>query len=200
MDNISEWSISAHDLFTWGEKELKPAADRAFAGEGDFVPGEWCRFCKAKKTCRAYAKEMMALAALDFKEPDLLDEEEIEQIVLRWSDLEKWIKAVKEHAMALALGGRKFGGLKLVSGRSNRRIQNEIAASQVLLGAGLSEDQVFVKELATITTLEKIMGKKIFAEVLKDYIVKPEGAPVLVSIDDKREELKSGAVKDFQNE
>lgn len=46
-DNVSTWEISRRDLVSWAETELKTKAALAFAGEGEYVPGEWCRFCKA---------------------------------------------------------------------------------------------------------------------------------------------------------
>lgn len=40
-------------LLAWAETYVKPRAALAAKGEGDFAPGEWCRFCKAKAICRA---------------------------------------------------------------------------------------------------------------------------------------------------
>ena len=37
-------------------EEVKPEATLAFAGKGDFVPGDWCRRCKLKATCKARAE------------------------------------------------------------------------------------------------------------------------------------------------
>ena len=46
-ENVSTWTISVTDLKSWAEDTLKPKAELAFAGEGEFVPGSWCQFCKA---------------------------------------------------------------------------------------------------------------------------------------------------------
>ena len=50
----------------------------------------------------------------------------------------------------------------------------------------LSEDEIFDTKLKTITSIEKLVGKKRFNDLLSDTFVKPQGKPVLVSIDDKR--------------
>ena len=50
-ENISTWTISVEELTEWAENTLRPTAKLAFAGEGDFSCGEWCRFCSARTTC-----------------------------------------------------------------------------------------------------------------------------------------------------
>ena len=52
---ISEWEIESEELIKWGNEFVKPRAEKAFKGEGDCVPGEHCRFCRAKAVCRARA-------------------------------------------------------------------------------------------------------------------------------------------------
>ena len=59
LDNISEWEISVDELLEWAENTLKPIAELAAKGEGEFKAGNHCRFCKlravCRKTCRTYA-------------------------------------------------------------------------------------------------------------------------------------------------
>ncbi|MBR4000066.1 MAG: DUF2800 domain-containing protein, partial [Clostridia bacterium] len=52
-DNISTWTITVDDLMSWTENVLKPRAELAFRGEGEYIPGSWCTFCKAAVKCRA---------------------------------------------------------------------------------------------------------------------------------------------------
>lgn len=61
-DNLSTYELSKEDLFRWADEVLKPAADLAFAGDGNFLCGEWCGFCKAKNACRARAAANLELA------------------------------------------------------------------------------------------------------------------------------------------
>lgn len=61
-ENVSTWTISAEDLHAWADNELKPKAEMAFRGEGEYCPGEWCTFCRAAVRCRARAEEKMKLA------------------------------------------------------------------------------------------------------------------------------------------
>lgn len=54
--NISTFEISKDALYRWADEVLKPTAELAFAGDGNFLCGEWCGFCKAKNECRARAE------------------------------------------------------------------------------------------------------------------------------------------------
>ena len=79
--NISTSQISKEELYRWADEVLKPTADLAFAGDGNFLCGEWCGFCKAKNECRARADANLELARYDFKLPPLLTDEDIEDIL-----------------------------------------------------------------------------------------------------------------------
>lgn len=45
-ENISTFTISKKDLLSWAENFLKPTAELAYNGEGDFHAGGHCQFCK----------------------------------------------------------------------------------------------------------------------------------------------------------
>lgn len=61
-ENVSTWTIPVKELKDWAENELKPKAKKAYEGEGDYLPGEWCTFCRAAVKCRARAEEKLELA------------------------------------------------------------------------------------------------------------------------------------------
>ena len=79
IGNISTYEMSRDELLDWANNFLAPKAKLAFEGKGEFVPGEHCRFCKAKVKCTARALENLKLAAYEFKTADLLTDEEIEE-------------------------------------------------------------------------------------------------------------------------
>ena len=81
--NISTFEIAKDDLYCWADEVLKPTAELAFVGDGNFLCGEWCGFCKAKNECRARAEANLELARYDFKLPPLLTDEDIEDILSR---------------------------------------------------------------------------------------------------------------------
>lgn len=52
VENISTYSVSIEELLEAAETLFKPKAEEALSGNGVFVKGDWCRFCKAKGTCK----------------------------------------------------------------------------------------------------------------------------------------------------
>ena len=198
IENISEFSMPVSDLLNWAENELKPKAELAAKGEGEFCAGEHCRFCKVKATCRKRAEYNLAIAKYDFAPPDMLEDSEIEMILERADALTAWAADVKEYALSEALKGRKWNGYKVVEGRSNRKYTDEKMAAAVVKKAG--KDPYSEPKILGITEMTKLLGgKKKFDELLSKYVCKPQGKPTLVSELDKRKEWSS-AENDFQED
>lgn len=199
LDNISSYELTEEELLRWGEK-ARTIAEKAMAGEGEFKPGEHCRFCKARTVCRAYAEEMKSHIKDDFAPGSELEDFEIADIVLHAKEVKNWLDGIEAYAMGKALSGTKWPGLKLVAGRSTRKIVDEAAAAEQLLAAGI-EDIYKPASLKTLTALEKLCGKTRFAEILGANITKSAGKPTLVPGSDKRKEMEIGDISDeFKDE
>ena len=156
-ENLSAYELSKDDLLRWADEVLKPAADLAFAGDGNFLCGEWCGFCKAKTVCRSRADANMELARYDFKVPPLLTDEDVEEILARVDDLVSWATDIKEYALQQAISGKEWSGWKLVEGRSNRRYTNEAAVAAAVTKAGFDpyEQKVRYAETARESPLRR---------------------------------------------
>ena len=63
-DNVSTYEISKKDLMKWAQNILKPTAELAYNGEGEFHAGDHCQFCKAKATCRKRANTTWSLHSM----------------------------------------------------------------------------------------------------------------------------------------
>ena len=196
-ENVSTWTISVDDLLDWAENTLKPKAELAFKGEGEYTPGSWCQFCKAAVKCRARAEAKLQLARYEFAMPPLLSDEEIEDILLKLDDLTKWANEITAYAQDAAVNhGKVWRGFKLVESRTNRRYTDEEAVAQAANAAGYHD--IYKKSLIPITEMERLMGKKTFAEVIGSLVEKPKGRPTLVPASDKRPAIVStGAEQDF---
>lgn len=196
-ENVSTWTISVDDLLDWAENTLKPKAELAFKGEGEYTPGSWCQFCKAAVKCRARAEAKLQLARYEFAMPPLLSDEEIEDILLKLDDLTKWANEITSYAQDAAVNhGKVWRGFKLVESRTNRRYTDEEAVAQAANAAGYHD--IYKKSLIPITEMERLMGKKTFAEVIGSLVEKPKGRPTLVPASDKRPAIVStGAEQDF---
>lgn len=196
-DNVSTWTISVAELNEWAENTLVPKAKLAFEGKGEFSPGTWCTFCKAAVKCRARAEAKLQLTKYEFAEPPLLSDEEIEDILGRVDDLTKWANEIVAYAQDAAINhGKTWSGFKLVESRTIRKYSDEEAVAQAASDAGYHD--IYKKSLIPITEMEKLMGKKTFAEVLGGLVVKPQGKPTLVPASDKRPAIiVTGAEQDF---
>ncbi|ASJ54230.1 hypothetical protein BP422_12135 [Brevibacillus formosus] len=192
LDSVSSDTMSIEELTEWAESVVKPAATLADAGEGEFKAGDHCRWCKVKANCRARADENMKALAHEFKDPALLDNEEIGSILYITEQLKAWAKDVEDYAFEQAKKGNKIPQWKLVEGRSNRVITDKAAARFSFEIADVDMDKYLKpQELLGIGDMEKNIGKKELAKLLDGLIFKPQGKPVLVPETDKRPELNS---------
>ncbi|MEA4947860.1 MAG: DUF2800 domain-containing protein [Oscillospiraceae bacterium] len=195
-DNISTYEISKDDLYRWADKVLKPTAELAFAGDGNFLCGEWCGFCKAKNDCRARAEANLALAQYEFKLPPLLTDEDIEDILSKADELVSWASDIKEYALQQAISGKEWTGWKLVEGRSNRKYVNDTVVAEVVEHAGFDP---YERKVLGVTAMQKLLGKSRFDELLSPYIEKPQGKPTLVPESDKRPAMSTAAADFNEN-
>jgi hypothetical protein len=199
ISNISTWEIDTDELYRWAEEELKPKAELAAKGEGEFTPGSWCRFCKARNNCRARAESFLELAKYEFMPPALLSDEEIAEVMIKADELSTWVNDVMAYATAAAIeNGVHFDGFKVVEGRSNRRFTDTKAVEQAAKDAGYTD--IYQKSLITLTAFEKLMGKDTFNEVLGGFVEKPKGKLTLVPVSDKRPEVYVNTVEDEFND
>ena len=196
-ENVSTWTISVDELREWAETTLKPKADLAFKGEGEYTPGSWCQFCRAAVKCRARAEAKLELARLEFAQPPLRTDEEIEEGRGRLDDLTKWANEIVAYAQDAAINhGKEWSGFKLVESRTNRKYTDEDAVAHAAAAAGYHD--IYRKSLIPITEMEKLMGKQTFKEVLGGLVIKPAGRPTLVPASDKRPAITTvGANHDF---
>lgn len=176
-------------LLAWGET-IKAVAAQAFAGEGTAKPGDHCRFCKARHTCRARADAMIAAVA-DMPKGDHLLDTELAALYPKLDEITRWANDLQSYALSRAESGVKLAGLKLVEGRSVRTWTNDAAVRNALTDAGYDEEDFITTKLAGITTVEKLVGKKEFAGQFGHLTTKPAGKPTLVSVEDKRPELSN---------
>lgn len=198
LENTSTEELSVEELVKWADEEVRPKAQLAYAGEGEFCAGDHCRFCKAKATCRARAEENMKMSEYDFKPSPMLTPQEVADVLGRADKLIKWAEDVKDYALDAMLNrGIAFPGFKIVEGRSVRKYSDEQLVVDSLSGV-VPEEDIYNKKLKSITDMTKLLGKDKFEQILGAFIVKPQGNPTLVPESDKRPVFqKASAEADF---
>lgn len=196
-ENISNWTTTVEELKTWAEDVLRERARMAFNGEGEYVPGSWCTFCRAAIKCRARAEEKLKLAQKEFRLPPLLSDDEIEAILEILPDLTKWANEISDYALDAAVNhGRQWKGFKVVEGRSVRKYKDEEAVAEAAREAGFND--IYRQSLIPMTEMERLMGKSRFEEVLGNLIYKPAGKPTLVPVSDRRPAMNvTNAMNEF---
>ena len=213
--DVKECEMTVDELLAWGENVVKPAAQKAFNGEGEFCAGSHCKFCRGRDVCPARAKLNTALE--DFKDcitpdkaqnpldpaarkvlglPPVLTDAEVGDLLTRGAHLVEWYEGLRSYALQAILDGKEIPGYKVVEGRSIRAFRDTDAALQKLMDSGFDKAVIYDYEPKTLAQLEKIVGAKRFSELLGDQIVKPRGKATLTDEKDPRAAYSS-AVVDF---
>ena len=187
LDSISECELGRDELLDWGTFTVKPAAQAAYEGGGECVPGPWCKdhFCRARAACRAYAKQVLD-AAGPASPPELLSDAEIGELLTRCRGLPKWYGDLEDYALKAELDGRDIPGWKAVEGRSVRQFTDQDAAFERLQAEGVDEALLYERRPITLAAAEKLVGKPSFDKWMTGYVIKPPGKPTLVPDEDKR--------------
>ena len=163
LENISTFECSVEELLNWAESYVRPRAKLAFEGKGKQVPGDWCRFCRARTSCKACAAEAMALVKTEFldldagvladeqeetdatasydpdttaptfKSPALLSKADIEKMLPTLNRIESWIEAIFAYVSSEAINH------KVVEGRSKRQFLDLKAVATAATQAGYND-------------------------------------------------------------
>lgn len=180
------WMLPVDQLRDWAENTVKPAAQLAIHGQGEFAEGEWCRFCAIKGSCRARAAANTALEDFGLRQPPELTDAEVGHALEVGQRLTEWLSDLQEYALGACLKGHEIPGWKAVEGRSVRAWTDQAAAFDKARAEGVPDEMLYERKPVTLAGLEKIMGKKQFAAALRDYVTTPPGKPTLAASDDKR--------------
>ena len=121
-----------------------------------------------------------------------LSDDQLKNVLDHKQMIESWLKSIESEIFSRIERGDKFPGYKMVEGRSIRKQADD--AEEKL--SAMYGDEVFEKKLKGITTIEKQLGKKHFAEL--NLTVKPVGKNTLVPESDSRPAI-SNIADDFSD-
>lgn len=191
--DVAEYTRAEIEEF---KAKIKPIAEKAFRGEGDFVSGEHCKFCSAKAVCTAHAKDI-ATAEPKMIAPKELTTDEVAELIPKAELIAEWLSAAKQYLLGECLAGREVKGYKAVEGRAARVWSDQDKALELIEKAGFDKALIYETAPLSLAKLEKVVGKKEFGELVGEYITKKTGKPTLAPADDKRPALKSKAETAF---
>lgn len=190
------WTCTVDELLAWGES-VKPKAQIAFMGFGEYHAGDWCRFCRANGICKAQAEQQIGafddFSAAVGNPTALLSPSEMGEVLKRGETLVSWYETVREKALESLLNGEKIPGYKVVEGRSTRCWTDQDKALDKLQESGVDRAVIYDSVPKTLAQLEKLLGTARFKELVGEFVTKPQGKPTLALETDSRKEFNSAA-------
>jgi cobalamin biosynthesis Mg chelatase CobN len=161
--NVSTYEISKDELYRWADEVLKPTAELAFAGDGNFLCGEWCGFCKAKNDCRARAEANLKLAQHEFKLPPLLTDRRSRSSSPRWTSWSAG-RPTSRNTRSSRRSAVRSGTASSSSKAAPTAGTQTKPPSPVRSNAGFDP---YEQKLLGITAMQKLLGKSRFDELLR---------------------------------
>lgn len=199
LDSVTEEMLTTDELIKWAETELKPAAELAWKGKGEFNPGDHCKFCAARAICYARATKAMTIFKHGFETPGVIPDDAIPEILAVADTAIDWIKDLQAYALSQALRGQEWPGYKLVRGkRPPRKWVDEEEAKHQLIRAGYEPEVYTETKFKSPSNIEKLVGKQAFEAIFATLVTQGDGALTLVPESDKRTEFTS-AEADFSD-
>ena len=188
LNNISTDEIAVDELLAWADKVVKPTAEKAAKGKGEYKAGEHCRFCPHAGRCRSLTKtctEYINTHGIKAEVP-VLAPWEVADVLAMESTINLWLKRVKEQALTTMLDGGEIPGYKVVAGRGSRGWADELEVAAELKKAGYTQEQITKTELLSVSVMEKTLGKKKVKELVGGHIMSYTGSPTIAHQSDKR--------------
>lgn len=152
------WSITVEQLYAWCYDVLLPGILETEKPNAKLEAGEHCRFCPAKPTCGKIASVAFEVAKVDFAHikpnqpielnlPDIrrIPDDKVTQLMEFASIFKGWIGSLEEYVQGKMVGGGQIEGMKLVHGKSHRKVADMNQVEKIFTENGLSvEDTVNV--------------------------------------------------------
>ena len=189
-DNISSEETSKEKLLLWADTVVRRKAKQAWVGSGNFQAGDHCKYCKAKATCKTRQEQVNEIAALEFRKPQLLTDNEVSLILEKAEGIKTYLNDVQEYLLDKAVTtGQTPLGYKLSTTVTHRKIGDSAMAATVLVEKGMDPVAIWEQpKLKSIAALEKLGPKGQVTAWLGALVQRPEGSPKLVRVKEDAKE------------
>jgi len=178
------FKITYDELFQWQHDYLNTAISKIKQNNNEPTPTEkGCQWCPAKAICPAQQKNFEVIS----KQADVKDivvslsTEQIAQILERAPIVEKFIDAVKEHAIKRIEAGDVIKGWQMQPKRAMRKWIDAEDAKQQLHDAGIPADKLVSSELISPSEATKLLPKE--SKDLIDKLTKKESSGLTLARD-----------------
>jgi hypothetical protein len=164
------------------------------------IAGDHCHFCPAKPHCPLLHEKMIDMAKQDFNTTDAqisgYDVEKLSRTLDMLTAVEAYISGVREFAYKEAERGIHIPNYKLVAKRAQRKWTDENGVAQRLaqrFNPTVTNECRTLPELKSVAQIEKVIGKKVFNEIMGDLVVSVSSGTVLTEENDSRAPMIKGA-------
>lgn len=187
LAHITTDGTTLEKLLEWAKYFVQQKAKKAWVGQGEFVPGDHCLWCRAKSQCKARADFLSDLAKLEFRDAALMSDEDIATAYREGTKLQTWLNDVYAYITNKSVeSGQAPRGFKLTTTATQRKIK-DIEKAITILKQYYKDDEIMEPaKLKSVAQLEKLGADKIIG-VLGDLVYKPEGQPKLIMTEDTAE-------------
>lgn len=211
LEHISSETLDPDELRAWRDEVAIPGAKLTEDPDAPFGPSESvCRWCPVNAICTARVE---AAIEEDFGDPfvdepltpdnpEVMSAEQLSQVLHHLPEIRAWCTAVEEAALTRAYQNEeKIPGWKVVRSGGTRKVSDQDRVVRILLEKGYSKSDIINSKLKGVGELEKLVGKKVFPDLLGKYFPKSQGRESLAPEDDDRPAISphSEAVKDFED-
>lgn len=201
IDWIDEWEISLEELLVWADEVVEPKADEAGTDTASFAPGEWCRWCKIRSTCKTRAdsvREAMLDEIESVTDPNEMSNEELGEAMGFVPLVKKWAADIEAHVEKLVMAGEEIIGddgeaYKLVAGRNSRVWIDPVAAEKSMRNYKIKVGDMYTRKFVSPAQAEKLKSIGKGHPIIKKHVKTVPGKPTLVPGSDPRPAYKTSA-------
>lgn len=185
--------------------ELMIAAQATTQPDAPLHAGSHCRFCPASGACPQQQQFALTVAQNEFAAvddwrppaPELLPIEQIVEMMQKFHILEDWMSACRQLVTRKLEAGEDVPGMKLVAKRPTRKFTDEQSVVTTLTGLNVSKEQAYDFSLKSPAQIEKIVGKKLFADFIAPFVSKESSGYKLVPASDPAPAISLSAGDEF---
>lgn len=148
-------------------KAYKKATASCFAQKKDETleckEGCWCTFCDMKGVCplkQLATKAVVEKVNKSVVSPFNITPDFIKNVIANETNIKNFIEFVKNYAIAQDTAGNPIPGIKIGTTAGRRKWTNNEVAVSMLLANGLSEDDIFTKDVINLTEAKKLLTTK----------------------------------------
>jgi hypothetical protein len=155
---VRKHSMTTQELVDWEHYILTPAIENVLNPAFPPVPSDSaCQYCAAKTICPAQAN--MVEVVHSAPPVEVLTEEQISVLLIKFDMVEDYIKAVRDHALKRMEKGAVIAGWQLAPKRALRSWTSEDEAMKHLMFLGMGIKEITKTELITPAQAEKLLPK-----------------------------------------